>query len=191
MLMKQLLLIVIRGKFQVKHWNIINFPNTWWIQTKHGSKRWLESFHLYLDSSISYKRNQKSVNLALCRKQATLVYEVMKRSLLLKSISSRTSEVKEFVKENKSQEISFQKDCILYYKGRILATEKINASCEMSTIMKDLCSNTFSVNTCDLQAFTSSIQYSKWNPPAFRCSKTFRCTNCMEIHFETWIHNAE
>ena len=56
-----------------------------------------------------------------------------------------TSEVKEFVKENEYQKISFQEDGILYYKGRILATEKINASCEMSTLMKDLCSNNFCV----------------------------------------------
>ena len=56
-----------------------------------------------------------------------------------------TLEVKEFVKENEYQKISFQKDGILYYKGRILETEKINATCEMSTVMKDLCSNTFCV----------------------------------------------
>ena len=37
------------------------------------------------------------------------------------------------------QKISFQKDGILYYKGRMLETEKINATCEMSTVMKDLC----------------------------------------------------
>ena len=56
-----------------------------------------------------------------------------------------TSEVKEFVKENEYQKISFQKDGILYYKGIILATEKINATCEMSTVIKDLCTNTFLV----------------------------------------------
>ena len=97
-----------------------------------------------------------------------------------------TSEVKELVKENEYQKISFQKDGILYYKGRILAREKINTTCEMSTVMKDLCSNTF----CDLQPFTSSVQYSKQNPLAFRCSKIFRCRNCKEIRFETWIHKA-
>ena len=46
----------------------------WWIQTKQGSKRWLGILHLRLDSPGSYKRNKKSVNLALRRKQATLVY---------------------------------------------------------------------------------------------------------------------
>ena len=89
MFMKQLLLIVIKGKFQVKYWNVINFPSMWWIQIKQGSKRWLESLHLCLDSSRSCKRNKKSFNLALCRKQATLVYWVIKRSLLLKTIFSR------------------------------------------------------------------------------------------------------
>ena len=52
---------------------------------------------------------------------------------------------KEFVKEYEYQKISFQKDGILYYKGRILAIEKINASCEMSIVVKDLCFNTFCV----------------------------------------------
>ena len=50
------------------------FPSMWWIQTKQGSKRCLGSLHLCLDSSRSYKRNKKSVNLALCRQQSTLVY---------------------------------------------------------------------------------------------------------------------
>ena len=36
-----------------------------------------------------------------------------------------SSEVKEFVKENEYQKISFQKYGVLYYKGRILATEKM------------------------------------------------------------------
>ena len=44
-----------------------------WIQTKQGSKRWLEYLNLYLDSSRSYERNKKFVNLAMRRKQATLI----------------------------------------------------------------------------------------------------------------------
>ena len=35
--------------------------------------------------------------------------------------------------------------------------------------------------TCDLQAFTSSVQYSKRNQLVFRCSKTFRCRNCRYV----------
>ena len=56
-----------------------------------------------------------------------------------------TSEVKEFVKENAYQKVSFQKEGILHYKERILATERLNATCEISTVMKDLYSNTFCV----------------------------------------------
>ena len=56
-----------------------------------------------------------------------------------------TSEVKEFVKENEYQKVSFQKEGILHYKERILATERLNATCETSTVMKDLYSNTFCV----------------------------------------------
>ena len=47
----------------------------------------------------------------------------------------------------------------IYYKGRILATEKINATCEMSIVMKDLWSNTFFVAV--IYKLTSSKQYSK------------------------------
>ena len=47
----------------------------------------------------------------------------------------------------------------IYSKGRILATEKINATCEMSIVMKDLWSNTFFVAV--IYKFTSSKQYSK------------------------------
>ena len=58
-------------------------------------------------------------------------------------------EITAFVKKNlsnkKNIKILFQKDGILYHKGRILTTEKINASCELSTIMKDLYSNIFCV----------------------------------------------
>ena len=56
------------------------------------------------------------------------------------------SEVKEFVRENEYQKISFQKDGILYYKGRILTTERINATCEMSTVVKDLRLSTYCVS---------------------------------------------
>ena len=100
-----------------------------------------------------------------------------------------TSEVKESVKENEYQKTSFQQDGILYYKGRILATEKINAICEMSTVTKDLCSNMFCVPVIYKHL---PLVYSIVNEIAltFRCSKTFRCRNCMEMCFETWIHNA-
>ena len=56
-----------------------------------------------------------------------------------------TSEVKEIAKKYEYQKISFQKAGILYYKVRILATENINGTCEMSTVMKYLSSDTFCV----------------------------------------------
>ena len=65
-----------------------------------------------------------------------------------------TSEVKEFAKENEYWKISLQKDGILYYKGRILATERID-NCNERLMLKHLLCN------CDLQAFTTSMQYSK------------------------------
>ena len=86
------------------------------------------------------------------------------------------SEAKEFVKENEYQKNSFQKDGILYYKGSV--------NCNEGFMLKHL------LCTCNLQAFTPSVQYSKRNPLACRYSKTFRCRNCMEIRFETRIHNA-
>ena len=146
--MKQLLLIVIKGKFQVKYWNVINFPSMWWIQTKQCSKRRLESLHLCLDSSRSCKRNQK-----IC--QPSIVQKTSYPGILSDEditafedyfFKKATSEVKEFVREDEYQKISFQKDGILYYKGRILTTERINATCEMSTVMKDFRLNTYCVS---------------------------------------------
>ena len=61
----------------------------WLIRTDQNSRRLLKSLNLYLDSSRGYKINKKSVNQELVRKQATLVYRMMKRSVLLKTISLR------------------------------------------------------------------------------------------------------
>ena len=72
----------------------------------------------------------------------------MKRSLLLKTSSSRRQlhKLKNLSKKkNEYQKVSFQKDGILYYKGRTLATERLNATCEISSVMKDLSSSTFCV----------------------------------------------
>ena len=56
-----------------------------------------------------------------------------------------TSEVKNFISLKEYQKISFEKDDILYYSGRILPTENVNGVYEMSTTMKDLSSSTFCV----------------------------------------------
>ena len=49
---------------------------------------------------------------------------------------------------------------MMYHKGRILATEKINTTCEISTAMKDLCSNTSCVPTIHKH---SPLAYSRVN----------------------------
>ena len=54
-------------------------------------------------------------------------------------------EVKRFFKTCQYQYISIEKNGILYYNGRILPTEKIQAASEMTEVMKDLCSSTFCV----------------------------------------------
>ena len=190
--MKQLLLIVIKGKFQVKYWNVLNFSSMWSIQTKQGLKRWLESFDLCLDSSKNYKINHKCVNLALRAKQATMVYWVMKRSLLLKTSSSRRQlhKLKNLSKKKKWISEGFISErwySVLQRKdtsNRKIKCNLWNAICNERFILKHL------LCTCDLQASSSSIQYGKQNPLAFRRSKTFMCRICIEICFETWIHNA-
>ena len=99
-----------------------------------------------------------------------------------------TSEVKEFVKENEYQKVSFQKEGILHYKERILATERLNATCEISTVMKDLYSNTFCVPAIYKH---SPLAYSivndvHWHSDAVKHSGVETVWRC----FETWIHNA-
>ena len=105
--MKHLLLIVIKGKFHVKYWNVINFPSMWWIQTKQCLKRQLESLHLCLGSSRSYKRNQK-----IC--QPRIVQKTSSPGILSDEditasedyfFKKAISEVKEFVRENEYQKI--------------------------------------------------------------------------------------
>ena len=56
-----------------------------------------------------------------------------------------TSEVKQFLKPSQYQQITTEKGGILYYNGRILPTENVTSTCEMSDVMKDLLSNTFFV----------------------------------------------
>ena len=56
-----------------------------------------------------------------------------------------TSEVKMYLKPSQYQQITTEKDEILYYNGRILPTENVTAICEMSDVMKDFSSSTFCV----------------------------------------------
>ena len=134
MFMKQLVLIVIKGKFQVQYWNVINFPSMWLIQTKQGSKRWLESLDLCLDSSRSYKRNKKSVDLAL-------VYWVMKQSLLLKAVSWRRQHQK---LKNLPKKMNIGR---FHSRKMVFCTTKEGYLQQkgQTTVMKHLCLNTFCV----------------------------------------------
>ena len=54
-----LLLIVVKGNFQVKYWNAMYFPSMRCIQTEQGSRRWLASLHLCLESLRGYKKQIK------------------------------------------------------------------------------------------------------------------------------------
>ena len=56
-----------------------------------------------------------------------------------------TSEVKMYLKSSQYEQITTEIDEILYYNGRILPTENVTATCEMSDVMKDLSSSTFCV----------------------------------------------
>ena len=57
-----------------------------------------------------------------------------------------TLEVKRFIKPTQYQKISIERDGILYYSGRILPTDNIKITGEMSTVMKDLAADTFCVS---------------------------------------------
>ena len=54
-----------------------------------------------------------------------------------------TQEIKKFVDEKEYKLISREKGQILYYTGRILPTQKVTSSTQLSDVMKDLCATTF------------------------------------------------
>ena len=56
-----------------------------------------------------------------------------------------TQEVKQFQEKRSYEMISTEKDEILYYSGRILGTQSITCTTEMSKVMTDLCETTFCV----------------------------------------------
>lgn len=60
-----------------------------------------------------------------------------------------TNEVKEFINRKQYMNISEERDNILYYTGRILPTQEINAVTPMTGIMKDLATTTFCVPLID------------------------------------------
>ena len=60
-----------------------------------------------------------------------------------------TQEVKQFNPVEKYEKISFEKDGILYYNGRILPNQLVNSVTSMSDAMRDLSSTTFCVPLVD------------------------------------------
>ena len=67
--------------------------------------------------------------------------EVSKRYLFKKA----TLEVKRFLKASQYEKISIEKHGILFYSGRILPTDTVNTIGEISSVVKDLSSDTFCV----------------------------------------------
>ena len=60
-----------------------------------------------------------------------------------------TLEVKKFIKPTQYQKTSIERDGILHYSGRILPTDNIKITGEISTVMKDLAVDTFCVPIID------------------------------------------
>ena len=56
-----------------------------------------------------------------------------------------TIEVKHFLKPNQYEKLSIEKDGVLFYKGRILPTEKISITGRLTEAMKDLSADAFCV----------------------------------------------
>ena len=71
-----------------------------------------------------------------------------------------TEEIKFHLKESKYQNISMEKNGVLYYTGRILPTQEIKVVANMTNVMKDLVSTSFCVPLVDCH---SPIAYSSMN----------------------------
>ena len=71
-----------------------------------------------------------------------------------------TNEVKKFNEKKRYQNISYEKDQILYYSGRILPNEEVNSVLPLAGVMKDLSNLTFCVPIIDKH---SPIAYSIMN----------------------------
>ena len=78
-----------------------------------------------------------------------------------------TQEVKHFNHDSKFKKISEEKNGILYYTGRILPTDQINAIGKATATMKDLSASTFCVPVIDKNSplAYSIIQEIHWNHP--------------------------
>ena len=60
-----------------------------------------------------------------------------------------TAEILEFVDKSRYRKISVAKDDILYYTGRILASQEIYGKCSLGDVCLDLRANSFCVHITD------------------------------------------
>ena len=93
--------------------------------------------------------NAKCVTLNTCQKFSFELGEEELRSAANYYFRKATLEVKQFCKVESYAKLSFEKDDILYYKGRILSDQGILAISPLSTAMKDLAATTFCVPIVD------------------------------------------
>ena len=71
-----------------------------------------------------------------------------------------TMEVKKFANLSQYDKLSFQKEDILYYTGRILYTQEVKSVSNPTAVMSDLCTNSFCV----------PIIYRNYSPPYMFCT---------------------
>ena len=96
-----------------------------------------------------------------------------------------TSEVKQFLKPSQYQQITTEKDRIIYYNGRMLPTEKVTSTCEMSDVMKDLSSSTFFVPVIYKHSPSaySTVNDVHWNSSVAKRSGVETVWRCFEDSF--------
>ena len=100
-------------------------------------------FGFVLKFMKSLKRRSRKLPSDNQYKNILLLDEEIEVSLFF--FQKATIEIKTFVRTSHYQQISIEKNGILYYTWRILPTEKIQAANEMTEVIKDLCSSTFCV----------------------------------------------
>ena len=124
-----------RKSFHMKSQNVTNSQVIFGTQTNIA---FVLKFIKLVKTKSSWKFQNNDVN------SITLIVEEI---LASKEYLFRKAalEVKKFIKPTQCQKISIEKDSILCYSGRILPTDIIKITGEMSTVMKDLAADTFCV----------------------------------------------
>ena len=102
-------------------------------------------FGFVLKFMKSLKRRSRKLPSDNQYKNILLLDEEIEVSQTFFFFQKATIEIKTFVRTSHYQQISIEKNGILYYTWRILPTEKIQAANEMTEVIKDLCSSTFCV----------------------------------------------